>query len=351
MLRNICAGRRRTVTQRRDRDLLEPRRDALGRRRSPCATCCVPRPDTPPAPSPPTTDPDYLSTRGGAPARRRRRPLRAVRPALRRRAVDADRGHRGRVDRGASSPPEPVAVLDDPRARRRPPSSALRAGAGRSTRWPSTRGTPPTSSARSATSTAPARRPTTRARRTGSAYALGGEAAAAQRASLGAGARAGFRALNRYVEWHRLPLPLGLLNLDAFRARAARSSNLHRHRAARGAADGARPVPPAPPDEDVRAGAQLSTAPHNDLSAPDDGRGRLDLRPQPAPDYRPDLFDEPNPVDGQPAAAVPRARSIPARSLNILAAAWIQFQVHDWVDHARHPLGERRRRRAAARPA
>ena len=30
----------------------------------------------------------------------------------------------------------------------------------------------------------------------------------------------------------------------------------------------------------------------------------------------------------------------PARSLNILAAAWIQFQVHDWVNHARHPLGQ-----------
>ena len=31
---------------------------------------------------------------------------------------------------------------------------------------------------------------------------------------------------------------------------------------------------------------------------------------------------------------------MPARSLNLLAAAWIQFQVHDWVNHARHPLGE-----------
>src|SRR4030095_14576474 len=29
----------------------------------------------------------------------------------------------------------------------------------------------------------------------------------------------------------------------------------------------------------------------------------------------------------------------PATSMNLLAAAWIQFQVHDWVNHARYPLG------------
>ena len=35
-----------------------------------------------------------------------------------------------------------------------------------------------------------------------------------------------------------------------------------------------------------------------------------------------------------------REQFIPARSLNLLAAAWIQFQVHDWVAHPRRPLGE-----------
>ena len=35
-----------------------------------------------------------------------------------------------------------------------------------------------------------------------------------------------------------------------------------------------------------------------------------------------------------------RTHFIPARSLNILAAAWIQFQVHDWVAHERRKLGE-----------
>ena len=31
-----------------------------------------------------------------------------------------------------------------------------------------------------------------------------------------------------------------------------------------------------------------------------------------------------------------RERFLPAPSLNVIAAAWIQFQVHDWV---KHPLG------------
>ena len=57
-----------------------------------------------------------------------------------------------------------------------------------------------------------------------------------------------------------------------------------------------------------------------------------------APDYRPDLFDEPSPVEVS-RQLLYRDHFIPARSLNILAAAWIQFQVHDWVNHARHPLG------------
>jgi hypothetical protein len=32
-----------------------------------------------------------------------------------------------------------------------------------------------------------------------------------------------------------------------------------------------------------------------------------------------------------------RARFIPAESLNLLAAAWIQFEVHDWFNHPTDP--------------
>ncbi|HYA50621.1 MAG TPA: peroxidase family protein, partial [Streptosporangiaceae bacterium] len=57
------------------------------------------------------------------------------------------------------------------------------------------------------------------------------------------------------------------------------------------------------------------------------------------PDLRPDLFDEPSPVTVS-QQLLHREQFLPARSLNLLAAAWIQFQVHDWVSHARYPLGQ-----------
>ena len=68
----------------------------------------------------------------------------------------------------------------------------------------------------------------------------------------------------------------------------------------------------------------------------------LSVRPSGAtspPVYREDLFDQPNPIVVS-RELLYREHFIPARSLNLLAASWIQFQVHDWVNHARHPLGK-----------
>jgi hypothetical protein len=97
-----------------------------------------------------------------------------------------------------------------------------------------------------------------------------------------------------------------------------------------------RPVPPEPPEE-VRLARTLDGT-HNDLSAPTMGAvGAPFGRNLPA-DYRPDLFDEPNPVTVS-RELLTREQFIPAKSLNMLVAAWIQFQVHDWVNHARHRLG------------
>ena len=56
------------------------------------------------------------------------------------------------------------------------------------------------------------------------------------------------------------------------------------------------------------------------------------------PDYRPDPFNAPNPVTVS-QQLLTREQFHARPSLNLLAAAWIQFQVHDWVNHARHPLG------------
>lgn len=151
---------------------------------------------------------------------------------------------------------------------------------------------------------------------------------------LGGAARRLFAILNRRVEWHRLPLHLAILNLDAFR-NVLRERNLINTQP-REAPPRARPVPVDPP-EDVRW-ARTPDGSYNDLSEPSMGAVGAAFGRNLKPDYRPELFDEPNPVTVS-QQLLTRERFLPARSLNLLAAAWIQFQVHDWVSHARHPLG------------
>jgi heme peroxidase/catalase len=150
----------------------------------------------------------------------------------------------------------------------------------------------------------------------------------------GAAARQVFELINRRVEWHRLGLRLGLLNLEVFR-HVLRRDNLIDTEPAE-APPATRAVPDLPA-EDVRTRRTFDGS-WNDLSQPRMGAvGATFGRNLPA-DYRPGLFDEPNPITVS-RELLYRERFLPAPSLNLLAAAWIQFQVHDWVNHARHPLG------------
>jgi hypothetical protein len=151
---------------------------------------------------------------------------------------------------------------------------------------------------------------------------------------IGGAAGAVFGVLNRFVDWWRLPYRVGLLNLEVLREQL-RAHNLI-DTDPQEAPPAARPVPPGPPEVDRVERTFDGT--NNDLSAP--GMGALgapfgrNLRPQ----LRPELFDEPNPITVS-RKLLYREEFVPARSLNILAAAWIQFQVHDWVIHDRYPLG------------
>lgn len=153
---------------------------------------------------------------------------------------------------------------------------------------------------------------------------------------LGAPLRALFRTVNRYVPWHRLPLPLSLLNLVALR-QALRRHNLIDTDVPE-APPRAVPVP-RPVDERART-ARSYDGSYTDLSAPGMGAVGTAFGRNLEPVYRPDLFDTPNPVTVA-RSLLHRTDFIPARSLNVLAAAWIQFQVHDWVNHRRHPVGEK----------
>ena len=153
---------------------------------------------------------------------------------------------------------------------------------------------------------------------------------------IGGVARAIFRAVNRYWPWYRLPVRLGLLNLEALR-HVLRNRNLFDSEV-REAPPQARPVPPVPPGEDLRVTRTFSGT-SNDLSAPEMGSVGSAFGRNLRPDPRPDLFDEPSPI-AVSQQLLYRDTFRPARSLNLLAAAWIQFQVHDWVNHPRYPLGQ-----------
>jgi hypothetical protein len=153
---------------------------------------------------------------------------------------------------------------------------------------------------------------------------------------LGAGARAAFRVVNRFVEWHRLPMHLGVLNLAPLREVLRRRNLIDTD--VREAPPKARPVP-LPPDETVRVWRTFDGR-HNDLSEPQMGAVGSGFGRNLTPDYRPALFDEPNPIVVS-QQLLHRKTFLPARSLNVLAAAWIQFQVHDWAHHARYPLGQK----------
>jgi hypothetical protein len=152
---------------------------------------------------------------------------------------------------------------------------------------------------------------------------------------FGAGARAVFRFINRRFEWHRLPLHVSLLNLDMFRFDLRRANLIDADEPE--APPKARPVPPVP-DEEERISRSFEGT-NNDLSFPMMGSVGQAFGRNIAPDYRPDSFDTPNPITVADTLLTRKA-FIPARSLNVLAAAWIQFQVHDWVDHERLALGK-----------
>jgi hypothetical protein len=153
---------------------------------------------------------------------------------------------------------------------------------------------------------------------------------------FGAIAAGTFGVLNRYVDWHRLSLRLSLLNLDTLRRRLRQRNLIDAE--PREAPPAARPLPP-PIGEPVRTTRTLDGS-FNDLCDGKMGAVGASFGRNMPPVYRPDLFNEPNPIEVS-GKLLYRETFIPAKSLNILAAAWIQFQVHDWVNHARYPLGKK----------
>jgi Animal haem peroxidase/Catalase len=144
-----------------------------------------------------------------------------------------------------------------------------------------------------------------------------------------------FSAINRFVPWHKLPLQMSLLNLDAFRFVLRRENLIDTE--IREAPPRARSLPPPVPEE--LRDSRDDDGRYNDVSAPEMGAAGAAFGRNMAPILRPDLFDTPDLITVS-RQLLQRKSFIPASSLNILAAAWIQFQVHDWVNHDRRKLGE-----------
>ena len=138
--------------------------------------------------------------------------------------------------------------------------------------------------------------------------------------------------LDSSVRWDRLPRALGLLTLIGIRNRL-RQENLH---------DTGVPEPSAEMLEQAKDPAITSRRARdgrfNDLENPCTGSvgtrfGRNVALPHTFPESEQEaLAPSPRVVSRR---LLTRERFIPATTLHVLAAAWIQFEVHDWFSHGK----------------
>ncbi len=136
-----------------------------------------------------------------------------------------------------------------------------------------------------------------------------------------------FRVVNVFIPWHRLPISWGIANIVALQHDLRRRNLFSTERS-----------PLVAPDHggfDVR-GCRTPDGSYNDLGDPAMGmRGMRFGRNVPLKytygEKEPQLFT-PNPrlISTKLLA---RKDFIPVTSLNLLAAAWLQFMTHDWFSH------------------
>src|SRR5437660_4546061 len=134
--------------------------------------------------------------------------------------------------------------------------------------------------------------------------------------------------IDHVIGWHKLPVPLGLLTLVGLR-------NVLREQNLSDTYVGVR----AAPDNDNNARrcpvARTTDGTYTDLSSPTMGCagtrfGRNIPLSVAYPDEAKVLAPNPRKVSRELLA---RDEFQPATSLNLLAAAWIQFMIHDWFSH------------------
>ncbi len=173
-----------------------------------------------------------------------------------------------------------------------------------------------------------------------------------------------FRLLNLVRPWYRLPTFLGVMNLAALRE-VLRARNLH---TTSKAPDGTEVIPvsnpagrcPPPAFDDALLGRRQVDGYFNDLHDPEMGAASEQdpaaelpgtfLRSHPGARFGRNVplkeaYPEPEPALLQPSPREISRRLLgrdtfkPAGILNYLAAAWIQFETHDWFFHGNPARG------------
>src|SRR5262245_9307166 len=134
----------------------------------------------------------------------------------------------------------------------------------------------------------------------------------------------------RLFAWHKLWPPLGLLKLNSYRDRL-RKHNLHDTENLTIQRDLS-----MPPPESHHTKARTTDGTYNDLAKPWMGGvgarfGRnIPLEDVVTPTAQSLLTPSPREISRQ---LTTRDQFQPVKQLNLLAASWIQFQVHDWFSH------------------
>ena len=142
---------------------------------------------------------------------------------------------------------------------------------------------------------------------------------------------------DRSIGWARLPTPLAILVLIGLRNQL-REQNLYS--TGRGPLD----MPPSQdPNVTNRFDARMGNGTYNDLDDPLMGslQSRFGRNVPPERTYpeQPAQLLDPSPrlISRR---LLTRDCFQPATTLNLLAAAWIQFEVHDWISHPPSPEGD-----------
>jgi hypothetical protein len=138
-------------------------------------------------------------------------------------------------------------------------------------------------------------------------------------------------AVDRGKGWDKLPTPLGLLALIGLRDEL-RQRNLYDTYAGS--------PPSAPAGSPTNLTARTVDGSYNDLSAPSMGmagtRFGRNVPPERFTAEDVSRLLDPNPRTVSTELLV-RREFKPAPTLNVLAAAWLQFQIRDWFSHGSDP--------------